>query len=177
MSVRFSVKRVKHRCRNKKSMVVIEVSLLFLCLMCCLARPVFATTGAAAPHGVEAIIATSTPLAIAFMISMLVLKVTAFVLGYLIVKLGHDTMIRGVSGEIDFGFSGSGFETKLKSASPGAFFILMGAAIIIWGLTVEKPFAIEVPPPQQSVTPAPSPSTVPRPDPADGGLHRAPVPG
>ena len=76
---------------------------------------------------------------------MLVLKVTAFILGYLIVKLGHDTMIRGVTGDIDFGFSGSGFETKLKSASPGAFFILMGAAIIIWGLAVDKPFTVEVP--------------------------------
>lgn len=76
------------------------------------------------------------------MISILILKVTAFVLGYLIVRLGHDTMIKGVSGAIDFGFSGSGFKTKLKSASPGAFFVLMGAAIILWGLTVKKPMEI-----------------------------------
>ena len=77
------------------------------------------------------------------MISILILKVTAFILGYLIVRLGHDTMIKGVSGAIDFGFSGSGFKTKLKSASPGAFFVLMGAAIILWGLTVQKPMEIK----------------------------------
>lgn len=94
---------------------------------------------------VDSVIASSTPIAVAFMLSMLVLKVTAFVIGYLIVKLGHDTMIKGVTGEFDFGFSGSGVQTKLKSASPGVFFILMGAAIIIWGLTVEKPFTVEVP--------------------------------
>lgn len=102
------------------------------------------------PASTEAILATSTPIAVAFMISILVLKVTAFVLGYLIVRLGHDTMIRGVTGEVDFGFSGSGFETKLKSATPGAFFILMGSAIILWGITVEKPFTIEVPAQEQT---------------------------
>ncbi len=97
----------------------------------------------------DSVIASSTPIAVAFMLSMLVLKVTAFIIGYLIVKLGHDTMIKGVTGEFDFGFSGSGVETKLKSASPGVFFILMGSAIIIWGLTVEKPFTVEVPQAQQ----------------------------
>lgn len=91
----------------------------------------------------ENIIATSTPIAVAYMLSVLVLKITAFVLGYLIVRLGHDTLIKGITGEIDFGFSGSGFKTKLKSASPGALFVVMGAAIIIWGLAVEKPMEIK----------------------------------
>ncbi|MDF1553677.1 MAG: hypothetical protein P1P84_11475 [Deferrisomatales bacterium] len=94
---------------------------------------------------IDGIIAGSTPAAIVFMLSVLVLKVTAFVLGYLIVRLGHDTMIKGVSGQIDFGFSGSGIKAKLKSASPGALFVLMGSAIIIWGLTVEKPMKIKIP--------------------------------
>lgn len=97
----------------------------------------------------ENFITDSTPIAISFMLSILVLKVTAFVLGYLIVRLGHDTLIKGVTGEIDFGFSGSGFKTKLKAASPGALFILMGAAIILWGLAVEKPMAIKMSPPAQ----------------------------
>jgi hypothetical protein len=52
--------------------------------------------------------------------------------------------VKGVSGEIDFGFTGSGFETKLKAASPGALFVLMGAAIIVWGLTVQKPMEIRM---------------------------------
>ncbi|MDG2449078.1 MAG: hypothetical protein P8M34_05555 [Saprospiraceae bacterium] len=82
-------------------------------------------------------------LAISFIISVLALKVVAFILGYKIVKLGHDTLVRGVSGELDFGFSGSIIGAKLKSASPGAFFVLMGSAIILWGLTVEKPFSYD----------------------------------
>ena len=88
----------------------------------------------------DQIIPTSAAVAVAFMLSVLVLKITAFALGYLIVRLGHDTMIKGVTGEIDFGFSGGGVQAKLKSATPGALFVLAGAAIIIWGLTVSKPF-------------------------------------
>ena len=80
------------------------------------------------------------------MISILLLKITAFVLGYLIVRLGHDTMIKGVSGQINFGFSGSGVSAKLKSATPGALFVLLGSAIIIWGLVVQKPMDIRVTP-------------------------------
>lgn len=96
----------------------------------------------------DAVITASSPVAIVFMISVLALKVAAFVLGYLIVRLGHDTLIRGVTGEIDFGFSGSGFKTKLKAASPGALFVLMGAAIIIWGLAMQKPFEVKAGPPR-----------------------------
>jgi hypothetical protein len=79
-------------------------------------------------------------IAIAFIIAVAAIKITAFVLGYLIVRLGHDTLVRGVTGDIDFGIKRSEFEVKLISASPGAFFVLAGAAIIIWGLFVDKPF-------------------------------------
>ena len=160
----------KNRVFCKTPSQYLALSMFAICLFFSPSMEVLAKGGAVVKSGTEAIIATSTPIAIAFMVSMLVLKVTAFVLGYLIVKLGHDTMIKGVTGEVDFGFSGSGFQTKLKSASPGAFFMLMGAAIIIWGLTVEKPFAIEVPSPQKVVpTPNPPPAN-------GGGLHRPVVP-
>jgi len=95
------------------------------------------------------VISASSPVAITFILSVLVLKVTAFVLGYLIVKLGHDTMIKGITGQIDFGFSGGGVKAKLKSGSPGAFFVLAGAAIIIWGLLVQKPMDIKYTPPAE----------------------------
>jgi hypothetical protein len=98
---------------------------------------------------IQQVISASSPVAITFILSVLVLKVTAFVLGYLIVKLGHDTMIKGIKGDIDFGFSGSGITTKLKSGSPGAFFVLAGAAIIIWGLIVQKPMDIKYSPPTE----------------------------
>ncbi len=93
---------------------------------------------------VQTFLATSTPMAIAFILSVTAMKITAFVIGYLIVKLGHDTLIKGVSGDINFGFSGGGVETKLKSASPGAFFVLAGAAVIMWGLFVEKPISLSL---------------------------------
>lgn len=89
---------------------------------------------------------TSAEISIAFMISILLLKITAFILGYLIVKLGHDTLIKGITGDFDFGFSGSGFNTKLKSASPGLFFVFMGSAIIIWSMVVDKPLKIATTP-------------------------------
>ena len=87
--------------------------------------------------------------AIAFIIAVAAIKITAFVIGYLIVRLGHDTLVRGITGDIDFGIKRSNLEVKLISASPGAFFVLAGAAIIIWGLFVDKPFnatrAIQLP--------------------------------
>lgn len=79
-------------------------------------------------------------IAIAFIIAVACIKITAFVIGYLIVRLGHDTLVKGITGDIDFGLKRSNFEVKLISASPGAFFVLAGAAIILWGLYVEKPF-------------------------------------
>lgn len=95
---------------------------------------------------VESFFAASTPMAIAYILSITAMKICAFVIGYLIVRLGHDTLIKGVTGAIDFGFSGGGVETKLKSASPGAFFVLAGAAIIMWGLFVEKPITLTMGP-------------------------------
>lgn len=102
---------------------------------------------------VQTFLATSTPMAIAFILSVTAMKITAFVIGYLIVKLGHDTLIKGVSGDIDFGFSGAGIDTKLKSASPGAFFVLAGAAIIMWGLFVDKPISLSLNPADSKSTP------------------------
>ncbi len=97
----------------------------------------------------------SENISIAFMISVLALKITAFIIGFFVIKLGHDTLVKGITGEFDFGFSGSGIKTKLKSASPGTFFVLMGTAIIIWSMVAEKPLKINTQPQQtieQTVT-------------------------
>ena len=112
-------------------------------LLLALAQAASAETSAAPP-------ATMLPpgtfgIAIAFMLIVAVMKLTAFVLGYLIVKLGHDTLIKGVTGQIDFGFKSGAVSGKLKSGSPGAFFVLAGGAIIAWGLFVKKPMEIVVP--------------------------------
>lgn len=91
-------------------------------------------------------IKTSEFISIAFMICILVMKITAFIFGYLVIKMGHDTLVKGITGEFDFGFSGSGFNAKLKSASPGLLFVLLGTAIIIWSMVVAKPLNIDTKP-------------------------------
>ena len=88
----------------------------------------------------EKLLQQDTPVAIVHMLCVVVLKIVAFIIGYLIVKLGHDTFVKGITGEFDFGFSGRGVSAKLKSAAPGTFFVLAGAAIILWGLFVSKPY-------------------------------------
>lgn len=90
--------------------------------------------------------AEGTTVAILFMLGTITMKIAAIVIGYLIVRLGHDTLVRGITGDLDFGFKGSGVETKLKSASPGAAFVLAGAAIIVWALAVQKPFSLDIGP-------------------------------
>ena len=105
---------------------------------------------------IAAFFSHSTPMAVTFMLSVTAIKITAFVIGYLIVRLGHDTLIKGVTGDIDFGVEGKGLKTKLKAGSPGAFFVLAGAAIILWGLFVSKPLNITVEP----ATNSPSSTTV-----------------
>jgi len=125
-----------------------------------------AATSPVEQFDMEKFLAGNAPMVIAFMFSILILKITAFVLGYLIVRLGHDTLIKGIAGQIDFGFKGSGFKTKLKSASPGGLFVLMGAAIIIWGLTVQKPMEIKgfySPPKSGADAPATTDGSRPRP--------------
>ncbi|HEC15605.1 MAG TPA: hypothetical protein ENI99_03390 [Sedimenticola sp.] len=108
-------------------------SMILFILVIALADPLPAAEAADAAVGdeIETVLTESTPMAVAFMLSITAIKITAFILGYLIVRLGHDTLIKGITGEIDFGFKGSGIETKLKAGSPGAFFILAGAAIIM----------------------------------------------
>jgi hypothetical protein len=131
---------------------MLKVSRMLVCCVLWLSLVHLCTSVAAAAQdssvddAMQQLLRLSSPVAITFILSVLVLKVTAFVLGFLIVKLGHDTMIKGVKGDIDFGFSGSGVRAKLKSGSPGAFFVLAGAAIIIWGLLVEKPMSIKYTP-------------------------------
>jgi len=142
--------RQEGRCRERRPPVTMPLPPVaasrYLCTVAVatLATPLLAAAAPAANHAeeIESAIHASTPVAFAFILAVLVLKVSALVLGYLIVRLGHDTLIRGVTGAIDFGFSGEGLNLKLKAASPGALFVVAGAAIIVWGLAVQKPMKI-----------------------------------
>lgn len=85
---------------------------------------------------------------LAMLFSVLLMKLFAMTIGYRIVKLGYDALVRGIKGEFDFGGKVTGkVELKLLSASPGLFFVLLGSAIIIWAIAVEKPikFSMTIP--------------------------------
>ena len=118
--------------RLKRVLIILTIAILLVLLLC----PILE---ADSPQP-QSSYTNKTLEAITFMVCILIMKVTALILGYLIIKLGHDTLIKGVTGDIDFGFEGKGIATKLKAGSPGAFFVLAGAAIIMWALFVEKPF-------------------------------------
>jgi hypothetical protein len=127
---------------NKSVFFLLSVAIFLL------AAPVYPAMGQEPtpnlPVDAESVIKADTPVAIAYIIGVVVLKITAFILGYFIVRLGHDTLVKGVTGAFDFGFTGGGVRAKLKAAAPGTFFVLAGAAIIIWGLFVSKPYEIEL---------------------------------
>ena len=117
---------------SRRTLIIVFITFLSILLLC-------PTLGADTSQSQSSDV-NKTLEAITFMVCILIIKVTALILGYLIVKLGHDTLIKGITGDIDFGFEGKGLTTKLKAGSPGAFFVLAGAAVIMWALFVEKPF-------------------------------------
>ena len=81
---------------------------------------------------------------LAIIAAILAMKLTAIVVGYKIVKLGYEALIRGIKGEFDFGGKITNqAEVKLLSASPGLFFVLFGSFVICWALFVEKPVSFE----------------------------------
>jgi hypothetical protein len=98
---------------------------------------------------------------IIYVIAILVLKLTAFFMGFKTIVMGHDLLIKGIKGDFDFTFtSNSTISTKLQSASPGTFFVLLGTALIAWGLFVAKPLEIRFSiGPDQQVQTVPTDST------------------
>lgn len=77
-------------------------------------------------------------------VSLVVFKLAVLVIGYLIARLGHDLLIKGVSGDFKFRTEFKGAKADLVSASPGLFFILMATILIAIGVIKDKPFATKV---------------------------------
>ncbi len=91
------------------------------------------------------LLTANTTTVVIYVIAILILKLTAFFIGFKTVVMGHDLLIKGIKGDFDFTFSSnSAISTKLQSASPGTFFVLLGTALIAWGLFVEKPMSIKL---------------------------------
>lgn len=133
---------IYHRSDRLKRLFPVVFSGTTLCLL--IATGLAAASENPAPASIDEPIIVLIA-AIAHMFSVLALKITAFIIGYKIAKLGYDTLIKGITGDLDFGFSsGKAISARLKSASPGTFFVLLGVALIAWGLFVDKPFESEL---------------------------------
>ena len=77
-------------------------------------------------------------------VSLLIFKLVVLFVGYLIAKLGHDLLIKGVTGEFKFQTKFKESTADLVSASPGLFFILMATILISIGILKDKPFETKV---------------------------------
>ncbi len=77
-------------------------------------------------------------------VPLLIFKLAVLFVGYLIAKLGHDLLIKGVQGEFKFQSGFKGAKADLASASPGLFFILMAAVLIGVGILKDKPFETKI---------------------------------
>jgi hypothetical protein len=68
-------------------------------------------------------------------------KLACLLVGYKVIRLGADLLVKGVKGEFKFQANYQAWKTDLFSTSPGIFFILMGTIVIV--VTVYKGFTIE----------------------------------
>jgi hypothetical protein len=75
---------------------------------------------------------------------LVLFKLAVLFVGYLIARLGHDLLLKGVSGQFKFRTEFSGAKADLVSVSPGVFFVLMGTVLITIGVIKDKPFETRV---------------------------------
>ena len=66
------------------------------------------------------------------------MKIICFIIGYQIVKLGHELLKSGVKGEFSFSAEWSKWKLNLASVTPGLLFVLLGAWIIGFAMYVKK---------------------------------------
>ena len=66
------------------------------------------------------------------------LKITAFVLGFLTIKMGNSLIRDGIKGGFKFSTEAKGMKGALESSSPGLLFILLGVVLIGYAMFVEK---------------------------------------
>jgi hypothetical protein len=69
-----------------------------------------------------------------------ILKLTCFLLGYSIIRLGYQLMSEGVKGQFKFTSEFRGIKGGLASSSPGLLFVLLGTLLIGYALYVKKSF-------------------------------------
>lgn len=120
------------------------------------------------PNNASMAVVTAQLTPIFVVLGVMTLRVLALVLGYRVVKLGYEALIKGVAGNFDFGGKvKSDVELKLVSTSPGLLFVLLGVALMGWALLPHSEMttpAIRVEQGPAAVAPAGPPAPVARPD-------------
>jgi len=69
-----------------------------------------------------------------------VLKLSCFIIGYFIIRMGYNLIVRGIQGEFKFSSEFKGLKGGLISSSPGLLFVLLGTCLIAFAMFVNKPF-------------------------------------
>lgn len=85
------------------------------------------------------------PIVLAMLTSLpiLIFKIGVLVVGYLITKMGFELFVKGITGEFKFKSEIQGMKADLVSASPGTFFVLMGAMLIAFAILKDNPYTFE----------------------------------
>jgi hypothetical protein len=96
-----------------------------------------------------------TQLAFINLVLLFFLKVTLFLLGYLVVRLGYRLLDAGVKGEFKFQAAWSGLRADLASASPGLLFLLLGVVLMGYAMGVSKIVELDIQGPADLAPPAP----------------------
>lgn len=73
--------------------------------------------------------------------TVLAFKVTVLVVGYKIARLGHDLLLKGISGGFKFSGGYAGIKGDLISSSPGLLFLLLGVVLLCVGVWKDAQFA------------------------------------
>ena len=75
---------------------------------------------------------------------ILLFKLSVLVVGYLICKLGYKLFIKGITGGFKLHANIEDSKLDLVSASPGLFFILMGAILIATSIIKDNNFITSI---------------------------------
>ena len=74
---------------------------------------------------------------------IIVMKITCFILGYKIIRLGYNLITAGVKGEFKFSSDFVGFKADLTSLSPGLLFVLLGVLLMIVAIYINKTVTLQ----------------------------------
>jgi hypothetical protein len=77
-------------------------------------------------------------------LAIILFKIAALIVGYLLAKLGYDLLIKGITGQFQFKGDFKGVKADIVSASPGTLFIVLATVILIFTLIADKPFSTRI---------------------------------